>query len=238
MTPKPKNFLSNTELLRYIHESKKTYGVYTKPEYMDYKEVLDDLNDSTASLGEVVRLMTELDVPPGSTNKRGQCPSVAFPPFRHYLKTETGWELVGKSQWKGDLHSGEFSCENGKITDELARAIVLMVERYGNKPNWRNYTYLDEMKGNAFIQLLQGVLKFNEAKSNNPFAYITTAMTNAFTRTWNIEKKHQNIRDESLIMAGYLPSSTYTNAHEHEQAMKRAGILTPDQDQVNSEEDK
>ena len=55
---------------------------------------------------------------------------------------------------------------------------MLMVNRYSAKANWRNYTYLDEMKSIAIMQLLLGVLKFNEAKSDNPFAYLTTAITN------------------------------------------------------------
>lgn len=214
------NFLSNKELLRYIHESKASYGVYSKPEYKNYDEIVDDLSKSTATPGQVVRMMTTEDTQ-GIQNERGKPPVINFPPFRHYLKTETGWELVGKSQWKGDLNTGNFTSEKGKLTNELAKALMLMIDKYSNKPNWRRYSYLDEMKGSALVQLLVGVLKFNEFKSDNPFAYITTIMSNSFTRVWSVEKRQQVIRDDLLVFGDLSPSFTMTHNHEFEQELKR-----------------
>jgi len=228
-------FVTNKQLLKEIHESKKTYGEYTDPQYSDYHAIVDDLADVPAEfeVGHVVRVMTREDVPDHKV-ARGQPSIVVFPPFRHYLKTEQGFVLVGKGQWKGDLNTGEWNTD-GQITNELAKYMMLMVNRYSAKANWRNYTYLDEMKSIAIMQLLLGVLKFNEAKSDNPFAYLTTAITNAFTRAWNIEKKQQNIRDETLMMAGYTPSSTRTMDHEHKLELKRNSILTSKPEDVESE---
>jgi len=69
-------------------------------------------------------------------------------------------------------------------------------------------TYNDEMRGQALLQLSQIGLQFNEAKSQNPFAYYTAAVTNSFTRILNIEKKMQNIRDDILEANGLTPSWT------------------------------
>lgn len=235
-----KAFVSNKTLLKEIHESKKSFGVYTKPEYSDYQLIVEDLADvpEEFTVGQVVRLMTDQDAPTTKPT-RGNPSLIAFPPFRHYLKTETGFELVGKGQWKGDLETGEWNTE-GKITNELAKCMMMMVERYANKPNWRNYSYLEEFKGNAIIQLLTGGLKFNEYRSQNPFAYYTTTITNAFTRGWNIEKKQQLIRDQTLMLAGQNPSSTMTTEHEYRMALKRNApeLLTPESQDVESEEDK
>jgi hypothetical protein len=67
-------------------------------------------------------------------------------------------------------------------------------------------TYNDEMKASAILQLTYVGLRFNEAKSANPFAYYTAAITNSFCRVLNTEKKNQNIRDDILEMNDLNPS--------------------------------
>jgi hypothetical protein len=91
-----------------------------------------------------------------------------------------------------------------------------LVERYSHRANWRGYTYVDEMRGQALVQLSQIGLQFNEAKSDNPFAYYTAAVNNSFTRVLNIEKRNQTIRDDILIDSGHLPSYGRQIQHENE----------------------
>ena len=81
-------------------------------------------------------------------------------------------------------------------------------------------TYNDEMQGQALLQLSQIGLQFDESRSENPFAYYTSAVQNSFTRILNTEKRNQNIRDDLLIMHGSTPS--YTRQTEHEIAQKTA----------------
>lgn len=132
-----------------------------------------------------------------------------FPPFFHYRVTEEGVPyVVGKSHWRGDLTTGHFCKTHGKTTDKLALMYMKLCERYATRSNWRGYTYRDEMEAQALLQLTQIGLQFNEAKSQNPFAYYTAAVTNSFTRVLNIEKKMQNIRDDILEANGLTPSWT------------------------------
>ena len=91
-----------------------------------------------------------------------------------------------------------------------------LCERYGTRSNWRGYTYNDEMRSQALLQLTQIGLQFDESKSENPFAYYTAAITNSFTRVLNLEKKNQSIRDDILESAGLNPS--YTRQTENELA--------------------
>jgi hypothetical protein len=116
--------------------------------------------------------------------------------------------LVGKSHWKGDLDSGHYSRDHGNMTRRLAEMFLKLCERYATRSNWRGYTYNEEMRGQALLQLSQIGLQFDESKSQNPFAYYTAAITNSFTRILNIEKKNQNIRDDILEMNGLNPSWT------------------------------
>lgn len=132
---------------------------------------------------------------------------VNFPPFEHYKLDENGNPvLVGRSHWKGDLATGVFNKDFGKITNTLALMYMKLCERYATRSNWRGYTYNDEMRSQALLQLAQIGLQFDEAKSQNPFAYYTAAITNSFTRVLNIEKRNQNIRDDILEMNNLAPS--------------------------------
>jgi len=147
---------------------------------------------------------------------------VNFPAFQHW-KFDENDELVcvGKSHWKGPMKTGKFSKDHGQVTNTLARMYIKLCERYATRGNVRGYTYNDEMKGQAILQLTQIGLQFDESKSDNPFAYFTAAVTNSFVRVINIEKKMQNIRDDILEMNGMNPSYTRMINAEYASAAKR-----------------
>jgi len=132
-----------------------------------------------------------------------------FPPFQHF-KFDDKEELVciGKSHWEGGMENGYFNKDHGKATNKLALMWMKLCDRYATRGNVRGYTYNDEMRGQAILQLAQIGLQFDESKSNNPFAYYTAAVTNSFVRVINIEKRNQNIRDDILEMNNMNPSYT------------------------------
>lgn len=145
-----------------------------------------------------------------------------FPPFQHYKFNEND-ELVciGKSHWEGGMENGYFNMVHGKATDKLAMMWIKLCERYATRGNVRGYTYNDEMKGQAILQLAQIGLQFDESKSQNPFAYYTAAVTNSFVRVINLEKRNQNIRDDILEMNHMNPSYTRQAQGEWENQQKR-----------------
>lgn len=176
----------------------------------------------------VFRIMTFDHIPTNSTRKKNPKTvadgrdKVNFPPYQHWKFDENDQLVcVGKSHWKGDLEKGKFSKDHGQITNTLARMYIKLCERYATRGNVRGYTYNDEMKGQAILQLTQIGLQFDESKSNNPFAYYTAAVTNSFVRVINIEKRNQNIRDDILEINGMNPSYTRTGQGEHAAAIKR-----------------
>lgn len=133
-----------------------------------------------------------------------------FPPFKHYILENGQPREVGRSHWRYALENGEFCQDHGRITHRLALMFMKLVERYGQRGNWRGYTYVDEMKSQALLQLSAVGLQFDESRSDtpNPFAYYTVTVSNAFTRILNLEKRNQNIRDDMLVMNGVTPSMT------------------------------
>lgn len=160
-------------------------------EFDDREEIFADLEDNTtkAEVDDMVHL------------------KVNFPPFQHFrIDENNSFYCIGKSHWEGDLQTGSFNKDHGTITNKLARMYIMMCEKYAMKYNWRGYTYNDEMRNSAILQLTYVGLRFNEAKSANPFAYYTAAITNSFCRVLNTEKRNQNIRDDILELNGLNPS--------------------------------
>lgn len=150
-----------------------------------------------------------------------------FPPFEHYrIDEDKNPFIVGRSHWKGDLETGEFCREHGQMTKKLALMFMKLCERYATRSNWRGYTYNEEMRGQALLQLSQIGLQFDESKSQNPFAYYTAAITNSFTRILNIEKKNQNIRDDILEMNGLNPSWTRQNSGKQSMAALSGPVVS------------
>ena len=202
------------KLSKQAHESAVLIGgkkLSAKEFEIDYKTI--------KKVDVVFRIMTFEHIPlaPGRKktlkNTADSHDKVNFPPFQHWKFDENdNLILVGKSHWKGDLTAGEFNKEHGRMTNNLARMFIKLCERYATRGNVRGYTYNDEMRGQAILQLTQIGLQFDESKSDNPFAYYTAAVTNSFVRIINIEKRNQNIRDDILEMNGMNPSWTRQNA--------------------------
>jgi hypothetical protein len=197
----------------------------------------------------VIRIMTFDHIPLAPGRKKTTKTTadahdkVNFPPYQHW-KFDDQDELicVGKSHWKGTLDKGHFSKDHGRITENLGKMYIKLSERYAQRSNWRGYTYVDEMKGQAILQLSQIGLQFDESKSDNPFAYYTAAVTNSFTRILNLEKKSQNIRDDLLEEAGLAPSMTRQNSQEYAEEIARQAELyknmrMPKSEDVPEEED-
>lgn len=192
----------------------------------------DSFNDDQV----VFRVMTYDHIPdePGrKKNPKSEADhkiKLNFPPFKHYVVRNGEPVCVGISHFNKNK---EFDLTSGKITATLANMYIKLVERYSQRSNWRGYTYIDEMRGQALLQLAQVGLQFNEDKSDNPFAYFTAVVNNSFTRVLNSEKKNQGLRDDLLESIGQSPSWTRQLEHEikyHERWQKvKTASITDDQ---------
>ncbi|ENM2303033.1 hypothetical protein AB6W40_002378 [Salmonella enterica] len=162
----------------------------------------------------VIRVITDEHIP----EEKGVKIRVNFEPFKHYIVDEdsTLYE-VARSHWIGDTDSGEFCMTHGRMTNELGKMFIKLAEEISHKTNYRNYTYLDEMMGDARIQLVKNALLFKEsilykkdkpAVQLNPFSYYTSFVNNAFRSVLNTEKNVRNIRDDLLELNGFTPSHT------------------------------
>ena len=173
--------------------------------FFDELKTEDEEEEEDTELTDMVEVLTK-ELP---TTVKADHIRINFPPFFHYRLSNTGQAfVVGKSHWRGSLESGEFCKTHGDMTEKLARMIMKLTEKYALKGNWRNYSYREEMQGQAVLLLCQVALQFDESKSLNPFSFLTQVSHNSFLRILNIEKKNQKIRDDLLIGEGMSPSYT------------------------------
>lgn len=108
------------------------------------------------------------------------------------------------------------SLGSSALTPRLAQMLVMMVDRYATNSSWAGYSYIDEFKGDAILNLYQKWHKFDEKNYDNPFAFYTQIMYHCFLGGLGREKKQQRIKDRMLESSGKLPSMNRQMEHEAE----------------------
>lgn len=103
----------------------------------------------------------------------------------------------------------------GKLTDKMAKYLMMIAERYSYHPWFAGYSFREDMVCAAVVNLCANWHKFNPEKQEipNPFAYYTTACYRSFLSYLDSERKERDIRDELLIEAGANPSFNYQARH-------------------------
>ena len=84
------------------------------------------------------------------------------------------------------------------ITDSLADKINRIIEGLGYAPNFINYSYKEEMKGDARLKMVAALMhkKFDISKGSSCFGYYTTIAWHAFINRIKKEKKqHETIEN-------------------------------------------
>ena len=141
------------------------------------------------------------------------------------------WEEAKKGINDPDAMPSAAEC----MTPELVKMLMMLVERYATKTNWRGYTYIEDMKSEALLSLLNGALKFKPEVSQNPFGYLTQIVTHSFLTTLDKEKRVRVIRDDILEQNGYTPS--FTRQLENDEASNRRNMMSDDLDMSAPEPD-
>lgn len=116
----------------------------------------------------------------------------------------------------------EYYNVGGDLTDVLADSVYQIATRLAYAPNFINYTYREEMIGDALIKMIEALQahKFDPLKGN-PFSYFTKIAYHAFCNRIKKEKKmrlaltsYQEEVYETLIAEGVLPATKGTMHHD------------------------
>lgn len=190
------------------------------------------LEQDVAPNDVVFRIMTTEHIPDEYLmTDRSRNMKLNFNSFKHFVIDNSGdLQEVARSHWVGTFDNGEFSIDHGYLTNKLGKMFIMLTDKIATKPNYRGYTFIDEMKADARFQLTKNALLFNESQTPNkvikkmhnleksaapnPFAYYTTIVNNSFKAILNSEKRIRDFRDDILEEMGFTPSTTRQNDME------------------------
>ena len=151
----------------------------TKPKLLDAAEQIETIIGKTPKPKKPVKVKKER-----STSTRG-----------HYVTNAQLIEAIAADKANGY-----------KLSNRLAGYLHKIAERYSFSPSFAKYSFREDMVSIAVVNLCQNWHKFDPAKSDNPFAFYTTAAYRSFLQYLADEKKHRDIRDSLLVEAGANPS--------------------------------
>ena len=185
------NYLKNAYLLEQIEVSKLSYCTFDDPSATSYDIAIE--SDLWAMVAQGKEAITQIkpDVTYRIIDARPQPNNYIMRPFVH----ARNGKIILRSHQK-----------DGRLTNGLGRSFMLLTDKYGSRYNWQGYSYLDELKSLATMQLCKTALRFNESKYNNPFAYFTQIVKMSFVQQLNAEKKHADIRDALMQDQGFDPN--------------------------------
>ena len=88
--------------------------------------------------------------------------------------------------------------DDDKITNYLGESIQRIANGLSYKPNFINYSFKEDMVGDAILKMYQAILhkKFKLNQGFSPFGYFTTIAYHAFICRIKKEKKHHEVVEE------------------------------------------
>lgn len=117
----------------------------------------------------------------------------------------------------------------GRMSDDLAMKLQLLVSRYARSAQYARYSFNEDMQAFAMMMLVRTWGSFNPERSDNAFSYYTQSCHNSFSQFLNQEKKQRTIRDELLVKQGLAPSHAYQ--------MEFANMINDNKDTFTTAED-
>ena len=108
--------------------------------------------------------------------------------------------------------------ETDKCSTTLGNYINKIAQGLSHSPGFHNYTYIDEMVGDAIVKMYSALKykKFNVDSDTSPFSYFTTIAFHAFINRIKREKRHfKAVEDfkadhyEKLLTTGEIHDERY-----------------------------
>ena len=116
---------------------------------------------------------------------------------RHYINNKKMYEEFCKYRERVQAAKADGK-ELPRIPEYIGECFYKIATRLSTKYRFANYTYRDEMISDAIENCVMVVNGFDPNKSNNPFAYFTQVIRNAFFRRIMKEKKQTYIKYRSM----------------------------------------
>lgn len=120
---------------------------------------------------------------------------------KNYIDKETLYNEICK--WQDALRDAkQRSLPEPQMPRCIGEAIIRIAERLATRWNFRNYTWIEDLKGAGVLAAVRAVKLFdrNHAK-RNPFGFLTFVIWRAFVTTIKIEKKEHAFKMDMLTDA-------------------------------------
>jgi DNA-directed RNA polymerase specialized sigma24 family protein len=96
----------------------------------------------------------------------------------------------------------------------IAESIIKICTRLAYRPNFINYSFREDMIGDAIENCIRTVKNFNPEQSTNPFSFITTIAYNAFLRRIAAEHKQTFVKAKLI---SELPMDELMDVQDHDE---------------------
>lgn len=109
-----------------------------------------------------------------------------------------------------------------KMPDTIGKAIKQISEGIGSRPNFRNYTFIEDMIADGIVDAVRSVKSFDPEKSANPFGYFSRVIWFAFLGRIELEKKMHKTKLDQMMD----PTQDFFHlAHGDTQGIDRTELL-------------
>jgi DNA-directed RNA polymerase specialized sigma24 family protein len=126
-------------------------------------------------------------------------------PSSHYVDNKLLLEAL--IEWRKELkEAAKKKLPKPQVPEYVAICMMKMADRLSQKAGFINYTYRSDMIGDSLESGLRYIHNFNPEKSNNPFAYITQIIHNAFIRRIQKEQKQLYIKMKIVDQSDFINS--------------------------------
>ena len=134
--------------------------------------------------------------------------------MEHYIDNKLFLQQL--DDYKSEIEFAEKAGEDlPLIPDDIAISFMKIANGLGNRPNFVNYTYKDEMISDGIENCIQYCYNFDSSKSKNPFSYFTQIIYYAFLRRIEKEKKQAYVKykltETTLLEDTYVHEDTAGN---------------------------
>jgi hypothetical protein len=118
-------------------------------------------------------------------------------PANYYVDNVKLYEAMKDYKSKVEL-AKETDAPKPRVSEYIGSCIYLIANKLSLNKNFINYSFREEMIGDAIDNCIYYIDNFNPVKYNNPFAYFTQISYYAFIRRIQKEKKQLYIKHKAF----------------------------------------
>jgi len=131
----------------------------------------------------------------------------------HYVDNKSFYAALVEYK-KQKIEAAENGMPVPRIPEYIGLCIYKIATRLASKGNFVNYSYKEEMISDGIENCINYLHNFDPSKSNNPFAYFTRILFNAYVLRIQKEKKQLYIKYKSFENAILVGGSPDLNSIE------------------------